>query len=251
VKPNCSRICDLLVQYADGTLSEVQRAEVQRHLDACPPCRAIAGQECGARQLLRTCADRLRAEPLPPGLKSRCQALSCASHQSPVAWLRRLMPLAVGALMIVLAGSLFSFVTRHSDALLAAQLTADHMKCFGLFRPADGRSMDAAEAERMLAERYGWDVHVPPSSEKDALQLVTARRCLFADGRVPHLMYQVNGQDVSLFVLEGETRAPAEVTTLGHHARIWSRGGNTFVLVSPKAEQQVAAALQYVRQEAH
>ncbi len=153
-------------------------------------------------------------------------------------------------MLVILTGSLFSFVTRRSDALLAAQLTADHLKCFGLFRPAAGQTMDAEQAQRLLAERYGWDLHVPPSSEKNALQLVTARRCLYADGRIPHLMYQASGQDVSLFVLEGETRVPAEVTTLGHHSRIWSRGGNTFVLVSPVAEAQVAGAIQYVRQDA-
>jgi anti-sigma factor (TIGR02949 family) len=250
VKPNCRRICDLLAQYADGTLSEADRAEVQRHLDACPPCRTIAGQECGARQLLRACADRLKAEPLPPGLKSRCQALSFASSRSRPTWLRRLTPLAVTVLLIVLAGSLFSVVTRHSDALLAAQLTADHVKCFGLFRPAAGESMDAAQVEQMLAARFGLDVHVPPSSAPDAVQLVNARRCLYAEGRISHLMYQANGQDVSLFILEGDTRPAAELDALGHHTRIWSRGGNTFVLVSPPAGAQVASAIQYVQQEA-
>src|SRR6185436_12006252 len=117
----------------------------------------------------------------------------------------------------------------------AAQLTADHVKCFGLFRPDAGDSMDAAQAERMLASRFGLDVHVPPSSGADAVELVKARRCLYADGRIPHLMYQANGQDISLFVLEGETRAPAELTAFGHHTRIWSRGGNTFVLITPAA----------------
>ena len=87
MKPNCQRICDLLAQYADGTLSHAERAEVQRHLDACPPCQAIAGKECGARQLLRACAERLRAEPVPPGLRSRCQALSC-SPQAAHPWFR-------------------------------------------------------------------------------------------------------------------------------------------------------------------
>jgi anti-sigma factor RsiW len=250
VKPNCRRICDLLAQYADQTLSEAERAEVQRHLDACPPCRATATQECGARQLLRACADRLRAEPLPPGLESRCRALSCASYRSRPAWLRRLVPLTIATLLIIFTGSLLAVVTRHSDALLAAQLTADHVKCFGLFRPAAGESMDAAQAQQMLAARFGLDVHVPPSSGEDAVELVNARRCLYADGRIPHLMYRSNGQDVSLFILEGETRPAAELTTFGHHARIWSRGGNTFVLVSPAAEEQIASAVQYVRQEA-
>jgi hypothetical protein len=153
--------------------------------------------------------------------------------------------------LIVLAGFLFALVTRQSDALLAAQLTADHVKCWGLFRPDAGTSMDATEAQQMLAARFGLDVHVPASSGKDDVELVNARRCLYAEGRVPHLMYQANGQDVSLFILEGETRAPAEVDTFGHHARIWSRGGNTFVLVSPAAGAQVAHAVRYVEQEAH
>jgi anti-sigma factor RsiW len=249
VKPNCRRICDLLAQYADATLSETDRADVERHLAACPPCRTVAGQECGARQLLRACAARLKSEPLPPGLRSRCQALSDASR-SRSTWLRRLIPLAATALLIVLAGSLFSLVTRHSDALLAAQLTADHVKCFGLFRPAAGESMDAAQVQQMLAARFGLDVHVPPSSASDTVQLVNARRCLYGEGRVSHLMYQANGQDVSLFILEGETRPPAELDSLGHHTRIWSRGGNTFVLVSPAAGARVASAVQYVQQEA-
>ena len=62
-------------------------------------------------------------------------------------------------------------------------------------------------------------------------------------------MYQARGQDISLFVLEGESRAPAEVTAFGHHTRIWSRGGRTFVLITPAAEAPSAAA-RYVAEEA-
>jgi anti-sigma factor (TIGR02949 family) len=259
VKPNCQRICDLLAQYADGTLSDAERAEVQRHLDACPPCQAIAGKECGARQLLRACAERLRTEPVPPGLRSRCQALSC-SPQAGHSWFRPAVKFAIAALLIIFTGSLLAIVTRQSDALLAAQLTADHMKCFGFFRPDPGTTMDAAQVERMLMERFGFDVHVPPSSDAggapgagaqaNRVELVNARRCLYADGRIPHLMYEANGQDMSLFILEGESREPAELTAFGHHTRIWSRGGNTFVLITPAADNSVAAAAQYVADQA-
>ena len=110
---------------------------------------AIAGKECGARQLLRACAERLRTEPVPPGLRSRCQALSC-SPQAGHPWFRSAVTFAIAALLIVFTGSLLAIVTRQSDALLAAQLTADHMKCFGLFRPDPGTTMDAAQVERML-----------------------------------------------------------------------------------------------------
>jgi anti-sigma factor RsiW len=256
VKPNCQRICDLLAQYADGMLTAEQRAEVQRHLDACPPCRAVSAKECGARMLLRTCAARLKSEstgatPIPPGLRTRCQALSAASHATR-SWFSWLLPIAVTGLTIAFAGSLLSIATRHSDTLLAAQLTADHMKCFGLFGPKEGQTLDAGAAQQMLATRFGLDAHVPPSSQADGVDLVNARRCFYADGRVPHLMYESNGQDVSLFILEGETRAPAELDAFGHHTRIWSRGGNTFVLVTAggASSPSATAAARYVVEHA-
>ena len=255
MKPKCRRICDLLARYADGDLSEAECADVQRHLEACGPCRTLAGQECGAREVLRACAGRLRAEPLrteplPPGLRARCQALRSSGGRSRSPWLRRLMPLTAAVVLVVTMGSLVAFVTHRSDALLAAQLTADHVKCFGLFGPSDGQTIETAEAQQMLRTRFGLDLIVPPSSDVAGVALVGARRCLYAEGAIPHLMYQAGGQDVSLFVLEGETRSAAEVTMFGHHARIWSLGGNTFVLVSPSADAPMAAAVRYVTQEA-
>ena len=267
MKPNCRRICDLLAQYADGTLAAEQRAVVQRHLDACPPCRAISFKECGARAVLRACAERLKADgmqatPLPPGLRTRCRALSSAAHATR-SWFGWLLPIAATGLLVTLAGSLLSVFTRHSDTLLAAQLTADHVKCFGLFGPKNGQTVDAAQAQQMLADRFGLDVHVPPSVKAgsntvpggdvggDGVQLANARTCLYAEGRVPHLMYQSDGQDVSLFILEGQTRKPADVDAFGYHTRIWSRGGNTFVLVTPASGASAAAAARYVAAEAH
>ena len=268
MKPNCRRICDLLAQYADGALTAEQRAEVQRHLDACPPCRAVSLKECGARAVLRACAERLKADgvqatPLPPGLRTRCllerrHALSAAAHATR-SWFGWLLPIAVTALLVALAGSLLSVLTPHSDALLAAQLTADHVKCFGLFGPKNGEALDAAQAQQMLADRFGLDVHVPPSSNTvpggdpggNGVQLTNARTCLYAEGRVPHLMYQSDGQDVSLFILEGQSRPPADFNAFGYHTRIWSRGGNTFVLITPASGASAAAAARYVAAEAH
>src|SRR5215208_5755851 len=152
MKPACRRVCDLLAPYADGTLAADERTEVQRHLDACPPCRLIAGKECGARQLLRACADRLRTEQVPPALRARCQELSRRSALAHL-WSRRAVRLAIAAVLIIFTGSLLSVVTRQSDALLAAQLTADHVKCFALFGPEQGRTLDAAQAQRMLQDR--------------------------------------------------------------------------------------------------
>jgi hypothetical protein len=152
--------------------------------------------------------------------------------------------------MIFTASAFFSLATRRSDALLAAQLTADHSKCFRLFAPPDGVTADARNIERMLREQYGWNVHVPSSSVDDDIQLLGARRCLYGDGLVPHVMYRVHGEDVSLFVLPGTERKPDDLVTLGHRSQIWSREGNTFVLVSPSDAGGLASASRYVMKEA-
>ena len=239
--------------YVDGLLAPGDQAEVDGHLAACPPCRMRALVERGARTVLREKAAALRDEPLPPGLRSRCEALA-REHARPEArsWAARLIPVSLTAVLIVFTSTaLFSLATQRSNTLLAAQLTADHAKCFKLFAGEGSATADAARLEQMLEDRYGWDVHVPPSSPADGVQLIGARRCLYADGRVPHIMYRVNGRNVSLFMLDGVVRGDADVTSLGHRSRIWSRGATTYVLVSPVEAGDLASAVRYVMLEAH
>jgi anti-sigma factor RsiW len=105
--------------------------------------------------------------------------------------------------------------------------------------------------ERMFADRYGWRVRVPPSSPADGIQLIGAKRCVF-DGRgVPHILYRVNGEEMSLYVMDGVQRAPADLVAAGRRARMWSRHDTTFVLVSPTSAGPMTMAASYLMQEAH
>lgn len=252
---DCRRTVEALAGYVDGQLVEDVRAGVDRHLRECPRCRALAGDVDGGRRVLRSRAEHLLAGPLPPGLHSRCTGL--ASQHRPGArlallgpwWRVRLVPALLTLLVLTFsATALFTLATRRSTTVLAAQLTADHSKCFRLFGPEEASS-DVARVERMLSGRYGWDVHVPPSSPADEVELLGARRCLYGDGLVPHVMYRVRGQEVSLFVLHGTARSEAELVTLGHRARIWARGSTTYVLVSPDADGGMTRAARYVMRE--
>ena len=250
---DCRRIAERLASYADGALPPAERADVDRHLQACPPCRTAAVREQGGRTILKERAAQLRAEPLPPGLRTRCEQLARehGSRRTP-AWRSGLIPGIVTALVLVIAGSaVLSFATHHSNTVLAAQLTADHMKCFRVFARPDSPAVDAHQVEEKLEDQYGWDVHIPPSSADEGVQLIGARRCLYADGTIPHVMYRVHGQDVSLYMLEGVQRPPAEVMALGHHSRIWSRGATTYVMISSAPPSDFAQAAAYVMQEAH
>ncbi len=248
----CRRTIDRLAAYADHALSPAERADVDSHLVSCRPCRTAARAEEGARAVLREKAPALRSAPLPPGLRSRCEALAREQTRPASARTWRLVPVSMTAVLtLFIATVVFSLATQQSDTLLAAQLTADHSKCFGLFAAPDSPAADASRLEKMLLDDYGWKVRVPPSSPQDGVQLIGARRCLYADGRIPHVMYRVNGKDVSLFMLEGVARNDADVTSLGHRSRIWSRGGTTYVLVGPEAAGELTTAVRYIMREAH
>jgi anti-sigma factor (TIGR02949 family) len=255
---DCLRIRESLASYADGLLGPDERDGVERHLAACPSCRRQADEEESGRRVLRHAASKLLAEPLPPGLRARCQSLTRA-REGPAAalgvggpwWRVRLVPLLLTIVVMVFTASAFlSLATRRSDALLAAQLTADHSKCFKLVGPPDKMAVDIGKLERVLAQQSGHSVHIPPSSTEDGVEFLGARRCLYGDGIVPHVMYRVHGQDVSLFVLAGAERKPDDLVTLGHRSQIWSKDGTTFVLVSPVDADGLASASRYVMREA-
>src|SRR5262245_20390933 len=249
----CRRVSALLTSYVDEALGTEPRADVERHLGACPPCRDRAARERGGRILLRGCASRLREEPVPPGLRSRCEALARDhTRVRTIASWRTLLPMGLAAMLVAftLLG-LLSFSTRRSDALLAAQLTADHAKCFIFFADRNAPPADAQAVERDLASQYGWQMHVPPSLAEPELHLIGGRRCVYADGLVPHLMYEAGGLPVSLFRLDGETRKKSDITSLGYRCRIWSRGGHTYVLVAPdRTTPELTRIARYVEEQA-
>jgi anti-sigma factor RsiW len=253
---DCQRTEARLTPYVDGALPAGERADLERHLDCCQPCRAAAMREKGARRVLREQSRALTDTPLPSGLRTRCEALA-RQHAMASAprfslrrfTLRRFAPLTA-VVTAVIGFFLFSLATHQSDTVLAAQLTADHAKCFRFFAHGDSPDDDAHRVEQMLERDYGWDLHVPPSSPAADIHLIGARRCLYADGPVPHVMYRVNGHDVSLYVLDGVTRPAADLVSFGHRSHIWTAGRRTYVLVWPVGAGDMTAATRYVVAEA-
>jgi anti-sigma factor RsiW len=259
---NCRRVTERLTPYVDGELPAGERGEMDAHLGACPPCERLAVSETGGRTVLREAAHRgdvesLAPVPLPPGLRSRCEMLARdyaarAAHSNPVSspspWRLRAISVALAALLMVFTASAFmSLATHRDDGLLAAQLTSDHTRCFKRFGPAS--IADARQMEQMLSERYGWNIHIPPSSEAAGVQLVGAKRCFYSGGALPHILYRVGDQDVSLYVIDGVARPPADLVAAGHRSRVWSRDDKTYVFVSPAAAGDLTVAAGYVMQD--
>lgn len=252
---DCRRIAEWAAAYADGALAPAKCLTLEQHVAACAACRGLVEAERSGRALLRDASARaaLRVEAtLPPGFRTRCdalmraQVLAAAGARRPF-WRPRAVTVSLAALLMVFAASaILSLATRRSEGLLAAQLTGDHSWCFS--RVAGVSHGDAPELERMLLDRYGWDMRIPPSSVADGVELIGAKRCYYAGGALPHVLYRVNGREMSLYMIEGEARPPSDIVTGGHRSRVWSRDNRTYVLLTPVGAGDMVQAASYVMQ---
>jgi anti-sigma factor RsiW len=236
----CQQIDVLATPYVDGTIGEADRDLVERHLRACAPCRGRMLTEQAVHALMRE-RRAVLASQAPAALRVRCEtaARAATSPLGAAAWRGRLMPLALAAtLVLVVAGAFLYELTAHSTQVMAAELTADHLKCFRVLNNVLGTRHDAPAVERSMASGFDWQVHLPDHPERAGLELVGARPCLYAEGPMAHIMYSHHGNPVSLFMLPKSMRADELIEVMGHQASIWSVGNRTFVLIArePRAE---------------
>jgi anti-sigma factor RsiW len=236
----CRDIEPLITAYVDGESASADKLLVTSHLDACAPCRLHAERQAAARTVLRARASHLNAPPAPAALRARCRPAMAPAPR------RAMLPWALAASVIAAAVVLVTLTTK-STTVLAAQLTVDHLKCFEFPGSPDS---DFQTLETNLTRRLGWSVMVPPGSLAAGLTLLTARRCLYADGKVAHLMYRHHNRPVSLFVLPASRHHAVpleEVKVMGHEAVVWSANQKSYVLIGrePRVElEQLAAYVQ-------
>ena len=244
---DCSRVDPLVTPYVDGELDAGDRDAVDSHNRACPPCRTRVTIEQSVRALLHERQAALKGECAPATLRARCRQSAVGSRQSadsrPSAavsrapWRARVMPFALAASLVLIVGAAFLYeATSHSSRLLAAELTADHVKCFAANNLFGIHHETTSSAVGYLAASFGWDAHLPQAAD---LSLEASRPCLYGEGRVAHLMYRHDGRPVSLFMLPGRTRSDEVVEVMGHEAAIWSINGRTFVLVAHESRDEI------------
>jgi anti-sigma factor RsiW len=263
----CASIDPLVTPYIDGELPAADRSRVDEHIRRCPSCGSRVTAEAAARDLVHSRKSDLTGERASADLRSRCSA--AASHGAHVfmgstphapargsasGWLPRavsrvgLAPFALAASLVVLVGAVFLYqATHYSARLLAAELTADHVKCFAASSLL-GTHHEPAAVESSMMSAFGWRLHLPEQFDTSGYELVGSRRCLYAEGRVAHLMYRdERGRPVSIFMLPRRTRPEELVEVLGHEAAIWSSGDRTFVLVTRGSRAEVERMASFVK----
>ena len=260
MKARCRELEPLFASYVDEEAAPTERATVDAHINACPPCRDRLAGERAARDVVR--AHRAGLRPCAShALRTRCAAQRIAPAIRASALTRRTwLPLSLAAAALLAVGGVL-FFAGNTVEVLAAQLAVDHVKCFQ-FAPDRGAIDPLAEGRRWEAG-YGWPLKVPASAPAEQLELLGVRRCLSSEGRIAHMMYRWRGQPLSVFVLNsrvrqrrdaqgaGGTQATNEITNtqekFGEQAIIWSRGDRTYAVVARAPASDLQQVARYVR----
>src|SRR5439155_7963780 len=166
--PDCKKLDPLVTPYVDGELDAPSRAEVDAHAHVCPPCHSRIAAEQTVRELLVARRATLQKDCAPAALRARCGAAvekgvvplfpgsRVKKGYDPFSLRARLRPLALAAALVVVVGGAFLYqLTDRSARVMAAELVADHIKCFGVNRLL-GTSQSAALVEGSMASSFGW-----------------------------------------------------------------------------------------------
>lgn len=278
---SCHTLDPLVTPFLDGELPDEDRRAIEAHLRLCAPCYSRVASERVVHELIRARQSDLNAVRAPASLRAACADLASAFAPAegaraaadrrrtadkpgeaadttraaadirprPVPWRVRVTPYALAASLVIGVGGAFVYqATDRSARVLAAQLTADHVKCFAM-NSALGTHQAAAAVESSMIASFGWNAHLPQNAARAGLELVGARPCLYGEGRVAHIMYRHDGRPVSLFMLPKTERTQELVDVLGHEAAIWCVGHRTFVLIAREPREQVEQLASFVRAE--
>ena len=246
----CRDIESKLAAYIDRDQPVADRLAVEAHLRACPGCRTRALGEQAARDLVCSRRETLRG-CAPSGLRSRCagkRRSSLAGSLPRQPW----VPLSLAASLVLVTVVFLLFGWGSSVETYAAQLAADHVKCFQ-FPPDASTASDVTLLGKTWQATAGWALKVAASTPSEQLQLLGIRRCGSSRGRVAHVFYKWRGEPLSVYVLNHRfDHAPDaahdhDFNKLGEHAIVWTERERTYAVVASKRLPDLQHAAHYVR----
>ena len=249
-------VCDLarrkFFPYLDGELAAEEQASLEGHLSCCPDCQRLIHLE---RTFRARYLDHLRPDPAPETVRREVSRLlnglsdhhpggSGGRHRrsSTIRW----VAVAVGV-CLVLGGATLGVAVRRwwsgtsaSLVRLAEASVEQHQKLTRGLLSYDVRGMSPRQMERWFRGKLDFDVNLPELPRKN-LALLGGRVSSLRDIEVAALHYQLDGKDVSLFVMPLEkyrqlglagTPKFKIVTYQGYDVIAWASHGVAYSLVS-------------------
>jgi len=252
----CQDLDAVLASYVDAEAAPHERAAIDAHLAACPPCRDRVTVERAARMVIHSRRESLRC-CASETLRVRCRKLSSGAPANPArsaVLKRRWVPLSLAATLVLALAGVFLIGLSDRVEVFAAQLALDHVKCFK-FTPDRIAKGEPTALGNDWASTRGWALKVPSSAPEYNLELMGVRRCGSTSGSVAHVLYRWKGEPLSVYVLPS-TLAPSRtvqsvVETLGHEAIVWTHAGRTYAVIARGSPDELARVASYVKVSAY
>ncbi len=188
----CAGISRFVDTYLDGEFAETDRAEFEGHLTECETCRGKVRVQAEWKAAIKAAAPR---EQAPAALRNRV-ARSIARESKPMlswrAWAVRAMPAAAAV------GLVATFmISKVQWSPVAADLVAKHAKPMPL-----ESSGGPDQVRKWFADKVDFPVRPPPICRQTQCSLRGGRISSVGDKPAAYLVYDVNGDKVSVFIFD-------------------------------------------------
>jgi mycothiol system anti-sigma-R factor len=223
----CAGIQRFVDTYLDSEFADGDRAEFEQHLAECEPCRNRVKIQAEWKVAIRGASPRERA---PAALRNRVQraiAREAAGRRVKKSWrafATRVLPVAAAA------GLLGTFVVSKMQlSPVAADVIAKHQRNLPI--EVSGGS---EQVKRWYADKVGFPVKPPSLCKSCALR--GGRLAEVANQQAAYLVYEVNGNKISVFIFD-----PASVPLqLPQRATVPATGGDREVYLDQEHGYNVA-----------
>lgn len=194
----CAGISRFVDTYLDGEFAETDRAEFEGHLGECETCRGKVRVQAEWKAAIKAAAPR---EVAPMALRNRVarDIRRMGAHESkPMlswrAWAVRAMPAAAAV------GLLATFmISKVQWSPVAADVVAKHQRLPNLPFDVSG---GPDQIKKWYADKVDFPVRPPQLCRHPTCSLRGARMSSVADKPAAYLIYDVNGDKVSVFVFD-------------------------------------------------
>jgi mycothiol system anti-sigma-R factor len=192
----CAGVQRFVDTYLDGEFAESDRTEFEQHLAECEPCRSRVKIQAEWKVAIRRAAPRERA---PAALRNRVQraiAREAAGRRATKSWrafATKVLPLAAAA------GMVGAFLVSHfSVSPMATDLIAKHQRVMPV-EVTGGRD----QVKRWYADKLSFPVTPPGLCQTCSLR--GGRLAEVANQPAAYLVYDVNGNKVSVFIFDSQS----------------------------------------------
>ena len=244
---DCNTAKSKLFPYVDGELTPELRDQLEAHLAHCSACRRLVDFEVAFRE---TYVERLGPDPAPERVREHVatllQDLVQRRHAGHGRRRFRRFVFSVAAALLVAVGlgagiTLQTYLgTGTTLPELANAAVEQHQKLVRKLLPPDIRDVSPKAAEEWFRQRLAFNVSLP-DLRTEHLHFLGGRISHLREVEVAALEYQLDGNNISLFIIPEEAYRRLHLTDKprfkvvshrGYDVIIWRSQGAGYTLVS-------------------